>query len=78
LIGLGNEKGTAFTLWDLFSFLAFGETDRKREVSSTSIRQSLSGIFMVADEDTAIRCLLEDANIELPHGSCKFPDSFWQ
>jgi signal peptide peptidase SppA len=78
LMGLGNEIGAAFTLWDLFSFLASGETDRQREVSLTSIRQSLSGTFMVADEDTAIRCLLEDANIESPHGSYKFPDSFWQ
>lgn len=75
-----GSGGDVSALLDFLTYLVRGETDKQGETCTmkTSIPQSLSGVFMVANEDMAIRCLMEDANIDLPHGSYSFPDSFWQ
>ena len=75
-----GSGGNAFTILGLLSNLVGGETDTHGQGSTTctSIPPSLSGVFMVTNEDLAIRCLMEDANINPPDGMYNFPDSFWQ
>ena len=79
LMDRGNS-GEMFTLLDLLTYFVRGESDIQHEASPTkkNIPQSLSGVFMVANEDMAIRCLMEDSNTDFPRGSYSFPDSFWQ
>ena len=80
---LDSEKGADLsTIVDFLTYLFRGEIGANAKETTLLMNTSpftLSGIFMATDEEMAIRCFMEDANIKgSTNGSYRFPDSFWQ
>lgn len=77
-----EKRGEMTLIYNTLAYLLGSENYTESEDSDiwTKLTPSvLSGVFMVANEDMAIQCLLENANIKRTHGKLyNFPDSFWQ